>query len=357
MVSTVKRCGALFLCAIMAMGMVLGIMPQNAQAANKNYVVVIDPGHGGDNSGANEYGPIEKDMTLTTAYAMYNALSQYDNVTVYMTRTADQSLSLDERAAFAKNVNADFLFSIHYNASGDHGRYGSEVYTSVAPPYNAQGYQFGVLQLAEMQARGMFIRGVKARRGNDGTDYYGVIRGATARGIPSVIIEHCHLDQPDDHAKCIDLTQQAAYGVADATAVAKYFGLRSTALGVDYSNYPKVNVNQNAVVPATLDELTPPEAVTLTQVSADSSNGEVTFDAAAVDSDDAIIYYDYSIDGGVTFSSPRMPWAGTNAIANAYQQNMRITIPLTPGSDVNVILRAHNMFDRTTLSAPVHVVW
>ncbi len=91
-------------------------------------IIVIDPGHGGKNQGTIENNHEEKQMTLTTALAMYEELSLYDNVEIYMTRTEDVDLSLKERAEFALSVDADFLFSIHYNASLNHELFGSEVW-------------------------------------------------------------------------------------------------------------------------------------------------------------------------------------------------------------------------------------
>ena len=103
-----------------------------AQAVDDNVVIVIDPGHGGENRGADEYGePIEKDMTLVTALAMRDELSKYDNVTVFLTRTDDRDMELEERAQFAQDVGADFLFSLHYNACESHKRFGSEILLSL----------------------------------------------------------------------------------------------------------------------------------------------------------------------------------------------------------------------------------
>ena len=41
---------------------------------------------------------------------------------------------------------------------------------------------------------------IKTRLNDDGEDYYGIIRHSTARGLPSAIIEHCHLDEETDVA-------------------------------------------------------------------------------------------------------------------------------------------------------------
>ena len=74
------------------------------EAAGKNVVVVIDPGHGGEgekNLGAQYNGFSEKELTLKVANAMKNELEQYENVTVYLTRTEDVKISLEDRAEFA----------------------------------------------------------------------------------------------------------------------------------------------------------------------------------------------------------------------------------------------------------------
>ena len=97
---------------------------ERLQEIKERPVIVIDPGHGGENQGTLEGKLDEKYMTLTTALAMYEELCLYDNVDVYLTRTKDTDLTLKERAEFAKSVNADFLFSVHYNASVNHELFG-----------------------------------------------------------------------------------------------------------------------------------------------------------------------------------------------------------------------------------------
>ena len=65
-------------------------------------VVVIDPGHGGENLGT-DYLPIpEKVYTMQVALYMKEELEKYNNVTVYLTHTEDIDMDLDERADFAK---------------------------------------------------------------------------------------------------------------------------------------------------------------------------------------------------------------------------------------------------------------
>ncbi|MBD0357088.1 MAG: N-acetylmuramoyl-L-alanine amidase, partial [Rubrobacter sp.] len=87
--------------------------------------VVLDPGHGGSDSGAvnAKYGLREKDQTLKVANKLRDLLVT-DGCTVYMTRTTDQSLTNTQRANKANSFKANdpgeyVLVSIHMNGSTD----------------------------------------------------------------------------------------------------------------------------------------------------------------------------------------------------------------------------------------------
>ena len=117
--------GAVFLAAAAVL-----FAPSVCSYAEEPVVVVIDPGHGGENLGA-EYGEYtEKEITMIVANAMYEELSRYDGVEVYMTRTDDVTLSLADRAEYAAGVNADILIALHFNMSENHDLFGSEVWIS-----------------------------------------------------------------------------------------------------------------------------------------------------------------------------------------------------------------------------------
>jgi N-acetylmuramoyl-L-alanine amidase len=81
--------------------------------------VVLDPGHGGTDSGAvnTKYGLTEKEQTLDVAKRL-KALLQVDGCTVYMTRTFNsQTLSNNDRYTYANTTGARVLISIHMNGS------------------------------------------------------------------------------------------------------------------------------------------------------------------------------------------------------------------------------------------------
>jgi len=91
--------------------------------------VVIDPGHGGENVGAQgEAGTLEKDVSLAIARKLRAELVSERGLQVFLTRDRDLDVGLDERTAIANNYKADLFVSIHANASRARGAKGSEVY-------------------------------------------------------------------------------------------------------------------------------------------------------------------------------------------------------------------------------------
>ena len=321
------------------------------QETKEKTVIVIDPGHGGENRGTIENNHEEKFMTMTTALAMYEELLLYDNVEVYLTHKDDIDMSLKERAEFAQSVDADFLFSIHYNASANHELFGSEVWVSSVPPYNGYGYQFGYEFLSDMREMGLLVRGVKTRLGSRGADYYGIIRESVALEIPAVIIEHCHVDEERDAVYCADEEQLKEFGRTDAAAVARYFGLKSSTLGVTYSDYPLAESSASANVGVTLADSTEPDICLIDFSEADYEAGVLELIVSASDSDSALLYYSYSLDGGNTFG-PREAWPGSDTLTGAYDDSFSLQLTIPPDTAPEVIVRAYNMYDLYRESNP-----
>ncbi len=80
--------------------------------------IVIDPGHGGKDSGSIGYGGIkEKDVTLAIAKQLKEELESKLNVEVILTRDNDTFLPLEQRTAVANVESADLFISLHANAS------------------------------------------------------------------------------------------------------------------------------------------------------------------------------------------------------------------------------------------------
>jgi len=92
--------------------------------------IVIDPGHGGRDYGAPGYirGTHEKDITLRIAKKLALKIKKTLKCEVFLTRTKDRFLTLEERTAIANTKNADLFISLHTNASRDRRAYGIETY-------------------------------------------------------------------------------------------------------------------------------------------------------------------------------------------------------------------------------------
>ncbi|MCM1063728.1 MAG: N-acetylmuramoyl-L-alanine amidase [Eubacterium sp.] len=335
------------------------LFPLNAHAADRlqdtgdKLVIVIDPGHGGDNRGTLENNHEEKFMTMTTAMAMYDELLKYDGVEVYLTRTEDVKMSLKERAEFAASVDADLMLSIHYNASENHELFGSEVWVSSVSPYNGYGLQFGYEFLTEAKEMGLLIRGVKTRLGDHG-DYYGIIRESVELGFPALIIEHCHVDNDRDTSYCDSNEDLVAFGIADATAVARYFGLSSSELGVDHSAHSLIEASATSLNSLTRNDDTEPDFCEIALASEYDSEGRITINVTAADYDSPLMYYSYSLDGGATFSR-REVWPGCDTLTGTYTDSFQLELEIPADITPEIILRAYNPYDLYTESNPLKV--
>jgi len=92
-------------------------------------IVVIDPGHGGIETGATgPGGMVEKDVTLDLARRLKRALERDRRLEVVLTRDEDRLVGLDERTAIANHNRADLFLSIHMNAASRATAHGAETY-------------------------------------------------------------------------------------------------------------------------------------------------------------------------------------------------------------------------------------
>ncbi|MCP1161279.1 N-acetylmuramoyl-L-alanine amidase [Bacillus infantis] len=96
--------------------------------------IYIDPGHGGQDSGAVGNGLQEKTIALHIGTRIKDILlAEYDNIFILMSRTGDSYPSLSERTNQANAWGADFYLSIHINAGGGSG-YEDYIYPGSGAP-------------------------------------------------------------------------------------------------------------------------------------------------------------------------------------------------------------------------------
>jgi len=112
-------------------------------------VIVIDPGHGGEDPGTSgHFGTKEKDITLDIAKRLQQRLSRYAGYHILLTRDEDVTLSLDARIDFANSQNADLFVSIHVN------NIPNKPYSIIETYYFGPNTDRSILSLAEKENSG-----------------------------------------------------------------------------------------------------------------------------------------------------------------------------------------------------------
>jgi N-acetylmuramoyl-L-alanine amidase len=93
-------------------------LPQTVVPETTPATIVLDPGHGGDETGVRgPGGTLEKDVTLSVARKLKSAIESRLGVRVLLSREADQAVAPDARTALANNNKAALFVSLHANAS------------------------------------------------------------------------------------------------------------------------------------------------------------------------------------------------------------------------------------------------
>ena len=99
------------------------------QKKRGDFIVVIDPGHGGEDPGAvSAAGSHEKDIVLALSRQLAAQLGAAPGITAYLTRKGDYFIPLGKRVEIAREYGADLFLSIHVNAGFSSRASGSSVY-------------------------------------------------------------------------------------------------------------------------------------------------------------------------------------------------------------------------------------
>ena len=131
---------------------------------SKRLVVAIDPGHGGDDTGAVGYRRLaEADVVLAIGKKLKAELEDIPGVSAFLTRTGDYFVPLRRRIEIARKYQADIMISIHCNASRNHEATGTEVYFLSLTGATDEASR----SLAESENAADLVGGVPAETGND----------------------------------------------------------------------------------------------------------------------------------------------------------------------------------------------
>lgn len=123
---------------------------------NDEFVIVLDPGHGGVDPGAiGKKKTYEKHVVLQIAKKLKRELSRIDGVKVYLTRDKDIFVPLKDRVAFAQRKHADLFVSIHADAHNNRRIKGGSVYV-----LSERSSDKEARRLARIANRGDMVAGV-----------------------------------------------------------------------------------------------------------------------------------------------------------------------------------------------------
>lgn len=180
----------------------------------KRYIA-IDAGHGGNDPGAIGNGVVEKELNLDVAKRVQQKLEQ-SGVRVFMTRTDDTFVSLEERVNRAIKAGVDTFVSIHANSFSNGSASGTETYYSTASlnPRAADSKKLAeFIQKRLVAALGTKDRGVK-------TANFVVIRNPA---FPSALIELAFISNESDAKKLASNTYRDKAAEAIAQGILDYY--------------------------------------------------------------------------------------------------------------------------------------
>ena len=194
--------------------------------APKQYVIVLDPGHGGKDPGASYDGRVEAKLNLQLANMIRDYItSNYSNVTVILTREdnveldPDKGTDLRARVGVGVTNHADIVVSLHLNASNNHKQHGSMVCISKQKNITDQSKKIADCILKRLEDLGLTNNGTLKRDSldtfdDDGVpvDYYAICRHGASNNLISIIVESCFIDSDGDavHLKTEDALREMA---------------------------------------------------------------------------------------------------------------------------------------------------
>ncbi len=170
--------------------------------------IIIDPGHGGNDTGAIRNGILEKDLTLEIALKVRENLREKGLTNIIMTRSTDKTLSLDERVKIANTNDTSIFVSIHINASVK-----SEINGIETHYYTESGYN-----LAKLMHRDLINKVNAADRGLFKSKFYVI----THTEAPGVLLELGFISNEQERHELLSEERQNSSAQAIAEGIVRY---------------------------------------------------------------------------------------------------------------------------------------
>lgn len=130
-------------------------------ASSKTIKVVIDAGHGGTDLGAVHKSHLEKDI-VSKISSKIQELNKNSDVEIYFTRTDDNMLTLEKRAAIINEIKPDLFLSLHVNDNKNDNTFGMESYVAKESLYSEESMAFAAELTSKLsKATNLNLRGIK----------------------------------------------------------------------------------------------------------------------------------------------------------------------------------------------------
>ncbi|MDC1321740.1 N-acetylmuramoyl-L-alanine amidase [bacterium] len=194
---------------------------QNGKDQEKKSIVIIDPGHGGQDSGAmTRNGIKEKDIALGVAskIVLLNNTLFENPLVLFLTRYTDTLISLGDRTQLSKKLKADIFISIHCNQAINRTASGTEVY--IHPKSEVQASESAYLGFI-IQKRLVDVLGIKKRGLKYGN--FQVLRDNNSNA--TILLELGFLSQTDEAFYLSKDKSQEAIAMVILQSIIKFLGL------------------------------------------------------------------------------------------------------------------------------------
>ena len=222
------------------------------EQSRERRIIVIDPGHGGDDVGAvSRRGTYEKDIVLALGKKMRDGINRKPGFKAFLTRDGDYFIPLEKRIAIARDYGADFFISLHTDANLNKSVRGASVYCLslkgasdeaarlLAERENASDIFGGVSYADDKDLNSILVDLVQTQTMNDSLHFGGLVLNALAglnqvkfkypkqarfvvlraADIPSVLIETGFITNPEDERllKSASFQQKLARSLSEVT--------------------------------------------------------------------------------------------------------------------------------------------
>ncbi len=222
------------------------------EQSTERRIIVIDPGHGGDDVGAvSKRGTYEKNIVLALGKKMRDCINRKAGFKAFLTRDGDYFIPLEKRVAIARDYGADFFISLHTDANLNRNVRGASVYCLslkgasdeaarlLAERENASDIFGGVSYADDQDLNSILVDLVQTQTMNDSLHFGGMVLNKLsglnqvkfkqpkqarfvvlrAAEIPSILVETGFITNPEDERllKSASFQQKIAGSLADVT--------------------------------------------------------------------------------------------------------------------------------------------